>query len=188
MKNSIKAIILTCLVSASSLAGMNEGLHSRRSNRSAIPATRRSRAVLRVVAAEKRVALKLDEVHALIVSASRRHGVPTALVKSIVATESNFRCDAVSSRGSIGLMQLRPSTARQYGADARVPAQNIDAGTRYLRFLIERYRHSNSPLKNVIAAYNAGFGAVDRYHGVPPFRETRGYVNRVLARIKQYPS
>jgi soluble lytic murein transglycosylase-like protein len=134
------------------------------------------------------VVLKLEEVHALIASASRRHGVPSALVKSIVATESNFRCDAVSARGSIGLMQLLPSTARQYGANASVPEQNIDAGTRYLRFLIERYRHSNSPLKNVIAAYNAGYNVVDRYHGIPPFRETQGYVNRVLALMRQYQS
>ena len=85
-------------------------------------------------------------------------------------------------------MQLLPSTARQYGEDARVPEQNIDAGTRYLRFLIERYRQSTSPLKNVIAAYNAGFGAVDRYHGVPPFRETQNYVNRVLAHMQEYQS
>ena len=85
-------------------------------------------------------------------------------------------------------MQMLPSTARQYGADARVPQQNIDAGTHYLRFLIDRYRHSSSPLKNVIAAYNAGYGAVDRYHGVPPFRETQGYVNRVLALMQQYQS
>ena len=85
-------------------------------------------------------------------------------------------------------MQLLPSTARQYGADASVPQQNIDAGTRYLRFLIERYHGSGSPLKNVIAAYNAGFGAVDRYHGVPPFPETQGYVNRVLALMHQYQS
>jgi soluble lytic murein transglycosylase-like protein len=85
-------------------------------------------------------------------------------------------------------MQLLPSTARQYGANAGVPEQNIDAGTRYLRFLIERYRHSNSPLKNVIAAYNAGYNVVDRYHGVPPFRETQGYVNRVLALMQQYQS
>jgi soluble lytic murein transglycosylase-like protein len=184
MKQSIKAIILACLVSAGSFAGMNQVLHSKRCNRSTIPAVRR-RVLQRVVAAEKRVALKLEEVHALIASASRKHGVPTALVKSIVAIESNFRCDAVSSRGSIGLMQLLPSTARQYGDDASVPEQNIDAGTRYLRFLIERYRHSSSPLKNVIAAYNAGFGAVDRYHGVPPFRETQGYVNRVLALMQQ---
>ena len=184
MKNSIKATILACLVTASSLAGMSEVLHSTRSNRSAIPAARGSRAA-QLVAAERRADLKLEEVHALIASASRKNGVPTALVQSIVATESNFRYDAVSSRGSIGLMQLQPSTARQYGADARVPEQNIDAGTRYLRFLIERYRHSGSPLKDVIAAYNAGFVAVDRYHGVPPFRETQGYVNRVLALMQQ---
>lgn len=85
-------------------------------------------------------------------------------------------------------MQLLPSTARQYGADARVPEQNVDAGTRYLRFLIDRYRSSASPLKYVIAAYNAGFDAVDRYHGIPPFRETQDYVNRVLALMQQYQS
>jgi soluble lytic murein transglycosylase-like protein len=144
MKHSINAIILACLVSTSNFAGMNQVLHSTRSNRSAIPATRCRHAVQRVVAAGKRAALKLEEVHALIASASRKHGVPTALVKSIVAIESNFRCDAISSRGSIGLMQLLPSTAQQYGADTRVPEQNIDAGTRYLRFLIERNRHSSS--------------------------------------------
>ena len=188
MNHSIKAIILACLVSASNLVGMNKVLHFTRSTQSAIPATRRSRAVQRVVAGEKRAGLKPEEVNALIASASRKYGVPTALVKSIVATESNFRCDAVSSRGSIGLMQLLPSTARQYGADARIPEQNIDAGTRYLRFLIDRYCHSRSPLKNAVAAYNAGFCAVDRYHGVPPFRETQGYVNRVLALMQQHQS
>src|SRR5215472_14494271 len=175
MKHSIKPIIvLACLVSASNFAGMHEVLPSTRSKR--------------VVAAGKRAALKVEEVYVLIASASRKHGVPPALVKSIVAIESNFQCNAVSSRGSIGLMQLLPSTARQYGADARVPEQNIDAGTRYLRFLIERYRHCNSPMENVIAAYNAGCNAVDRYHGVPPFRETQGYVNRVLALMQQYQS
>jgi soluble lytic murein transglycosylase-like protein len=186
MNHSIKAIILACFVSASSFAGMNKTFHYTQSHRSAMPATRRRPAVQRVVAAE--TALKLEEVNALIASASRKHGVPTALVKSIVATESNFRCDAVSSRGSIGLMQLQPSTARQYGADARVPEQNIDVGVCYLRFLIDRYRHSSSPLKNVIAAYNAGVNAVDRYHGVPPFRETQDYVNRVLALMREYQS
>jgi soluble lytic murein transglycosylase-like protein len=184
MNHSIKAIILACFVSASSFAGMNKTLHYTQSHRSAM----RRPAVQRVVAAEKPAALKLEEVNALIASASRKHGVPTALVKSIVATESNFRCDAVSSRGSIGLMQLQPSTARQYGADARVPEQNIDVGVCYLRFLIDRYRHSSSPLKNVIAAYNAGVNAVDRYHGVPPLRETQDYVNRVLALMREYQS
>ena len=187
MKHSIKTIIVAFLVSASSFVGINEALHSKQSNRSAIPAARRP-AVQRVVAAGKRADSNLEEVHALIASKSRKYHVPAALVNSVVATESNFRCHAVSSRGAIGLMQLRPSTARQYGADARVPAQNIDAGTRYLRFLIGRYRHSSSPLKNAIAAYNAGFGAVDHYHGVPPFHETQAYVNHVLARMQQYQS
>jgi soluble lytic murein transglycosylase-like protein len=188
MNHPIKAIILACFVSASCFAGTNEILQPTRPHRSAVPAARHRPAVQRVVAAKKRAGLRPEQVHALIASASRRHGVPTALVKSIVATESNFRCDAVSSQGSIGLMQLQPSTARLYGADARIPEQNIDAGTRYLRFLIDRYRQSSSPLKNVIAAYNAGFDAVDRYHGVPPFRETQAYVNRVLALMVQYQS
>jgi soluble lytic murein transglycosylase-like protein len=172
MNHTIKTTILAFLVSAGSFVGVHEVLHSTRSNQSAIPAAR----------------LKSEEVNGLIAAASRKHGVPIALVESIVATESNFRCDAVSSRGAIGLMQLLPPTARQYRADASVPQQNIDAGTRYLRFLIDRYRHTRSPLKNIIAAYNAGFGAVDRYHGVPPFRETKGYVNHVLALMQQYQS
>jgi soluble lytic murein transglycosylase-like protein len=187
MNHSIKAIILACLVSAGSFVGVHEALHSTRPNKSAVPSTRRD-AAQPVVASEKRAGLKPEEVNALIASASRKYGVPTALVKSIVATESNFQCDAVSSRGAIGLMQLVPSTARQYGADATIPEQNIDAGTRYLGFLIDRYCHSRSPLKKVIAAYNAGFGAVDRYRGVPPFRETQGYVNRVLALMQQHQS
>jgi soluble lytic murein transglycosylase-like protein len=83
-------------------------------------------------------------------------------------------------------MQLRPSTARQYGANARVPEQNVDAGTRYLRFLIQKYRNTSSPLRCAIAAYNAGDGAVDRYKGVPPFRETQKYVERVLARMQEF--
>jgi soluble lytic murein transglycosylase-like protein len=85
-------------------------------------------------------------------------------------------------------MQLQPSTARQYGANASVPEQNIDAGTRYLRFLIEKYRNTSNPVKYAIAAYNAGFGAVDRYKGVPPFRETQNYVERVLARMQEFQS
>jgi soluble lytic murein transglycosylase-like protein len=127
-------------------------------------------------------------VHKLIAAAARKHQVPVALVKGIVATESNFRCNVVSSAGAIGLMQLRPSTARQFGGNASVPEQNIDAGTRYLRFLIVKYRNATSPLKCAIAAYNAGDGAVDRYKGVPPFRETQKYVERVLARMRDFQS
>ena len=85
-------------------------------------------------------------------------------------------------------MQLQPSIAREYGADARIPEQNIDAGTRYLRFFDREVSPEHQLAEEVIAAYNARFAAVDRYHGVPPFRETQCYVNRVLALMQQYQS
>jgi soluble lytic murein transglycosylase-like protein len=122
----------------------------------------------------------------LIAGASAKHRVPAALVTSIVAAESNFDSTAVSEKGAIGLMQLMPETARQFGADPAVPAENIDAGTRYLRWLTERYGKRRGAIKCVIAAYNAGPGVVDHYHGVPPFRETRTYVARVLGFLKRF--
>lgn len=126
------------------------------------------------------------DTHALIRAAAKKHRVPAAFVKSIVAAESNFNCDAVSPKGAVGLMQLMPETAEEYGADPSIPEQNVDAGTHYLRVLMDKYsRHRNS-LRRVIAAYNAGPGMVDRYHGVPPFRETRAYVVRVLSFLRHY--
>jgi soluble lytic murein transglycosylase-like protein len=126
------------------------------------------------------------DTHALISAAAKKHRVPAAFIKSIVAAESNFNCDAISRKGAIGLMQLMPRTAEEYGADPMIPEQNVDAGTRYLRVLMDRYsRHRNS-LQRVIAAYNAGPGMVDRYRGVPPFRETRTYVGRVLSFLSRY--
>jgi soluble lytic murein transglycosylase-like protein len=122
----------------------------------------------------------------LIGAAAEKHNVPAAFVKSIVAAESNFNCAAISPRGAIGLMQLMPETAQQFGADPAIPEQNIDAGTRYLRWLMNRYQNSRSSIKRVIAAYNAGPGNVDRYHGIPPFRETRSYVTRVMGFLKQF--
>src|SRR5215472_1377419 len=121
----------------------------------------------------------IDPTH-FIKAAARKHKVQAALVKGIVKAESQFNANAVSPKGAIGLMQLMPETAQQFGADPTVPEQNIDAGTRYLRWLMERYRKSRDSMKRVIAAYNAGPGAVDRYRGVPPLRETRTYVTRVL--------
>jgi soluble lytic murein transglycosylase-like protein len=129
---------------------------------------------------------KMVDTHAMINAAARKHKVPAAVVKSIVAVESNFNCDAVSPSGAIGLMQLMPRTARAYGADPRVPAQNIDAGTRYLRVLFDRYRSRRNSLPLVIAAYNAGPAVVDRYEGVPPFPETQVYVNRVLELVRHF--
>ncbi len=105
-----------------------------------------------------------------------RHGVDPQVVHAVIRVESGYDSRAVSSRGAQGLMQLLPSTGRQYGAlDLLDPSVNIDAGVRHLKRLLARF---DLPL--ALAAYNAGEGAVERFGGMPPFRETRQYVARVL--------
>jgi transglycosylase-like protein with SLT domain len=125
----------------------------------------------------------LDEV---IHAASRKYQVRPAFVKSIIAAESHFSPNVVSPTGAVGLMQLMPETARQLGADPAVPEQNVDAGTNYLSWLLHRYAKRKTQLRDTIAAYNAGPGAVERYKGVPPYRETRAYVKRVLRFFAKY--
>ena len=95
----------------------------------------------------------------------------------MIETESNWNPAARSRKGAVGLMQLIPTTAQRFGAyDAYSPQQNVDAGVRYLKVLLERY---DGNLDLALAAYNAGEGAVDRAHGIPAFRETRDYVQKV---------
>jgi soluble lytic murein transglycosylase-like protein len=113
-------------------------------------------------------------------SAAEKHGLPVALVRSVVKAESNFKPNAVSPKGAIGLMQLMPETARELGVDPRVPEQNVDAGTKYLRDLLVKYEGKEDQVARAVAAYNAGPGAVDKYKGVPPYLETQFYVRRVL--------
>lgn len=129
---------------------------------------------------------KFVNIPALIQQAAKKHNIPEAFVKSIVAAESNFNCDAISPKGAIGLMQLMPDTAQAYGADPSIPEQNVDAGTHYLRVLMDKYGKHGRSLERVIAAYNAGPAKVDRYRGVPPFRETRRYVVRVLNFLRRF--
>jgi soluble lytic murein transglycosylase-like protein len=118
-----------------------------------------------------------DGVEKLVKEAAERHNVDPALVRAVIQTESNWNPSAVSRKGAGGLMQLIPTTAQRYGAnDVFNPQQNIDAGVRHLKWLLERY---NGNLDLALAAYNAGEGAVDRAHGIPAFRETRDYVQRV---------
>jgi soluble lytic murein transglycosylase-like protein len=113
-------------------------------------------------------------------TAARETQVQPQLVRAIIVVESAFNPKAVSRRGAIGLMQLLPETARRYGAsNAFDPKQNISAGTRYLRDLIARYGDN---LELVLAAYNAGADAVERYgKRIPPYSETRQYVPAVLS-------
>ncbi len=115
-------------------------------------------------------------------AAADKYGLPRKLVRSVMAAESAFQTTAVSPKGAIGLMQLMPGTAKMLGADPTDPAQNVDAGTRYLRDLLEKY---NGGLWRALAAYNAGPGAVDRYHWVPPYRETINYVKRIDKSYRQ---
>ena len=118
-----------------------------------------------------------DGVEALVREAAERHNVDPALVRAVIETESNWNPGAVSRKGAAGLMQLVPTTAQRFGAnDVFNPKQNVDAGVHYLKTLLERY---NGNLDLALAAYNAGEGAVDRAHGIPSYRETRSYVQKV---------
>jgi soluble lytic murein transglycosylase-like protein len=115
---------------------------------------------------------------------SGRYGVDAALVKAVIHAESGFRARVRSHRGARGLMQVMPRTARAYGVrNLDDPKQNLRAGIRYLRYLLDR--HDNDP-RLALAAYNAGSGAVKTYGGVPPFAETRGYVAKVLRFQRRY--
>jgi soluble lytic murein transglycosylase-like protein len=114
--------------------------------------------------------------------AADKYGLPRELVRSVMAAESGFQAKAVSPKGAIGLMQLMPRTAHDLGVNPQDPAQNVDAGARYLRGLLEKYNYG---LWHALAAYNAGPGAVDRYKGVPPYRETVDYVNRIDRSLRQ---
>jgi soluble lytic murein transglycosylase-like protein len=114
-------------------------------------------------------------------AAADRYGLPPELVRSVMAAESGFQPQAISPKGAIGLMQLMPGTAQALGVNPRDPAQNVDAGTRYLRDLLEKY---NYRLRHALAAYNAGPQAVDKYNGVPPYRETINYIGRIEKKLK----
>jgi soluble lytic murein transglycosylase-like protein len=123
------------------------------------------------------VSIDRDGAEKLVREAADRHHVDPALIRAVIQTESNWNSGAVSRRGAGGLMQLIPTTAQRFGAnDLFNPQQNIDAGVRYLKTLLERY---NGNLDLALAAYNAGEGAVDRAHGIPAYRETRNYVQKV---------
>jgi soluble lytic murein transglycosylase-like protein len=135
------------------------------------------------VIAAKDARLTKPELHELLTAAGTARNLDVDLLDCVVHAESGGRVRAVSRTGAQGLMQLMPKTAAELGVeDSFAPGQNINGGTAYLNALLLRY-HDNLAL--ALAAYNAGPGAVDRYHGVPPYRETRLYVARIIHEFNQ---
>jgi len=134
-------------------------------------------AVPKTVAEVKAPAPTAEE---LVELAAANNGLRPEFVRSVAAVESAYQTRAVSPKGAIGLMQLMPGTAADLGVDPHDPSQNADAGARYLKQLLLRYKDTNDPVRLALAAYNAGPGAVDKYGNIPPYRETQQYVKKVL--------
>jgi soluble lytic murein transglycosylase-like protein len=139
---------------------------------------------------EKRVLLdrklgdNISQYDDLIIKASEKHKIEPALIKAIIKAESNFNHRAVSPKGARGLMQLMPATASSLQVqDSFHPENNIEGGVKYLRYLLN-YFNGNLPL--ALAAYNAGENAVIRHRGVPPYRETQVYIQRVLSYVDKF--
>lgn len=143
------------------------------------------RRVLREPSAQSRGGAAITASYdSLIRTASGRYSIDADLIRAVIKTESDFNPGARSHKGAMGLMQLMPDTARLHNVfDAYDPSENVEAGVRHLRMLLDRYQ-GNVELS--LAAYNAGSGAVEKHRGIPPYVETREYVRRVLRFYDQY--
>ena len=131
-----------------------------------------------LLATERTARLKDSVYSELIVAAAEAHGVDPILVQALIQVESNYQPRARSSKGAMGLMQIMPATAKEYKVrNAYDPKANIEAGIRKLKGLLDKFKVVDLAL----AAYNAGEGAVQKFNGIPPYRETQNYVSRILS-------
>ena len=132
---------------------------------------------------------KLEKVSAtptqLVERAAEKHGLPPDFVKLVARAESAFNPNALSPKGAIGLMQLMPQTAAALNVDPHDAEQNAEAGARLLKDLLLQYQHQPDQLRRALAAYNAGPAAVAKYNGVPPYRETQLYVDKIVGQYKR---
>lgn len=156
------------------------------------PTDKRFKVFLRDLKKDKQLRTKLKyaasvnpaEFEQLIRTCSDKYGVSSSLIKAVIHAESGYNPNAVSSKGASGLMQLMPATAKSLKvADRFNPKDNVEGGVKYLRFLLDTF---NGDVSLAVAAYNAGLSRVAKYGGIPPYNETRTYVNRVLSYMKSY--
>ncbi|MDP3430894.1 MAG: lytic transglycosylase domain-containing protein [Desulfomicrobium sp.] len=135
------------------------------------------------VVAFKRDHRSVEEVNAIVSGLCAKYGVDKKLVMAVIDVESGFNAAAVSTAGAQGLMQIMPATGRDLDlVDPFDPSENIDAGIRYLRYLLDTFPDR----RLAVAAYNAGPNAVKKYGGIPPYTETQNYVEKVWARLQNY--
>jgi hypothetical protein len=156
------------------------------------PTDRRFKVFMRDIKKDKELRTKLQfpssvnpaEYDKIISSSAAKYGVNPSLIKAVIHAESGYNPNAVSSKGASGLMQLMPGTARSLKvSNSFDPKDNVEGGVRYLRFLLDTFR---GDVSLAVAAYNAGLNKVARYGGIPPYNETRTYVNRVLSYMQSY--
>lgn len=126
---------------------------------------------------------KVGSFDQVIQAMAQKYGIDQSLIQQVIKAESGYDSKATSSAGAMGLMQLMPGTAASYGVqNAYDPTQNLDGGTHFLKDLLDRYQ-GNIPL--TLAAYNAGPGAVEKYQGIPPYKETQTYVQKIMTNLNQ---
>ncbi|WML43393.1 lytic transglycosylase domain-containing protein [Neobacillus sp. PS3-40] len=152
----------------------NSNVSQTLSNNVSSPLTSIAKTSLPPISLLKTDSSNLDNI---INKASQAYDIPAKLIKSVIKHESNFNPNAVSNAGASGLMQLMPETARSLGAENPLdPEQNILAGSKYLKQMLDKYDNN---INLALAAYNAGPGNVDKYGGIPPFKETQNYVRNI---------
>jgi soluble lytic murein transglycosylase-like protein len=156
------------------------------------PTDRRFKIFMRDLKKDRQLRTKLQlassvnpaEYEQIISSSAAKYGVSASLIKAVIHAESGYNPNAVSRKGASGLMQLMPGTARSLKvSNSFDPKDNVEGGVKYLRFLLDTFR---GDVSLAVAAYNAGLNKVARYGGIPPYNETRTYVNRVLSYMQSY--
>lgn len=196
---TISSLLLACMMVINWTAPSNADIYRYEDDEGIVhftdaPTDKRFKVFMRDLKKDRELRTKLkyarsvnpEEYEHLIKNCADKYGVSPSLVKAVIHAESGYNPNAVSSKGASGLMQLMPATAKSLKvADRFNPKDNVEGGVKYLRFLLDTFR---GDVSLALAAYNAGLSNVAKYGGIPPFNETRTYVNRVLSYMQTYQS